>query len=57
MLEGSTGYCRARLDSGDGIFVALWDSTSWGSAEQSLVGTMKPGLFKNYYGAGTCRGP
>ena len=57
MPEGMTGCCRAGLDSGDGIFTALRDSTSWGSVEQSLVGTMKPGLFKDYYGAGTCRGP
>lgn len=57
VLEGSTGYCRTGLHSRDGIVVALWDSTSWGSAEQSLVGTMKLGLIKNYYGARTCKGP
>jgi len=57
VLEGLADYCRAGLDSGRGIFVALRDSTSWHSAEQSLVVTMKPGLFKNYYGAGSCRGP
>lgn len=55
--EGSTSCGRAGLDSGVVLFVALWDSTSWASAEKRLVGTTKPGLWKNYYGAGTCRGP
>lgn len=49
LLWGKVGCCRPGLDSGDGIFVASWDSTS---VEQSLVGTMKPGLFKNCYGVG-----
>lgn len=55
VLECMAGCWRAGLDSGDRIFVAPWESIYWGSVEQNLVGTMRQGLFKTSYGAGSCR--
>lgn len=48
VLEGRTGFWGQDLCGTMGEHLL-------GSVEQNLAGTLRQGLFKTYYGAGSCR--